>query len=139
MEGLMKLINFIQENWGMIVAIATALFGLYQAAKREIMRFRAMSEAEQQNAIHEAQNKAIEEARKALATIILKLCSEAEIAWADAGSKLGPVKRAEVIDACFTKYPVLLTVTDQDELLAYIDKLIDEALKTVREKIRVEN
>ena len=138
MQSVLDLLKFLEDNWAIIVAIATALFGLYQAAKREIMRFRTMSEAEQQNAIHEAQNKAIEEARKALATVILKLCSDAEIAWADAGSKLGPVKRAEVIDACFTKYPVLLTVTDQEELLAYIDKLIDEALKTVREKIRVE-
>ena len=34
--------------------------------------------------------------------------------------------------------PVLSYVTDQEELLAYIDELIDKALVIVREKIRTE-
>ena len=126
MKGLLNLFQFIQQNWGMIVAILTAAWGVYQGAKREYAKWQRKSDEQK-----------IEEAKKALASIVLKLCSEAEIAWSDAGSKLGPIKRSEVISACFEKYPVLLTVTNIDEIMDYIDSLIEEALKVVRESIRV--
>ena len=45
----------------------------------------------------------------------------------------------QVIDEVFKKYPILSKVTDQEGLLQYIDDLIDEALKTVREIVRTED
>ena len=50
-------------------------------------------------------------------------------AWVQAGA----VKRSEVIDAIFQKYPILNRVTDQETLIAEIDKMIDAALVEMRE------
>ena len=138
MQSVLDLLRFLEANWATLVAIATALFGLYQAVKREVKNWKAKSEEEKEAALKAAQEKAIQEARKALEAIVLKWCADAEILWADSGSKLGPVKRSEVIAACFEQYPILLTVTDQDELMEYIDKLINQALETVRKTIRVD-
>ena len=50
----------------------------------------------------------------------------------------GAIKRSQVIDEIFKTYPILSKVTDQEELIAYIDQLIDEALETVREIVRTD-
>lgn len=63
---------------------------------------------------------------------MLKLVTQAEKdynAWVQAGA----VKRSEVIDAIFQKYPILNRVTDQETLIAEIDKMIDAALVEMRE------
>lgn len=138
MQSILDLLKFLEANWATLVAIATALFGLYQALKKEINNWKAKSAEEKEAAVKAAQEKAILEARKALEAIVLKMCADAEIMWSGEGSKLGQVKRSEVIAACFEKYPVLLTVTDQDELLAYIDALINKALETIRKTVRAE-
>ena len=44
----------------------------------------------------------------------------------------------EVIDQVFVMYPILSKVTNQEEIIAFIDEAIDEALKTMR-KIFEEN
>ena len=48
-------------------------------------------------------------------------------------SRAGAVKRSEVIDTIFQKYPILNRVTDQDALIAEIDNMIDSALVEMRE------
>lgn len=47
--------------------------------------------------------------------------------------KAGSVKRAQVIEEIFEKYPILSKVTDQEALISWIDETIDDALKTMRE------
>ena len=49
--------------------------------------------------------------------------------------KAGQIKRAEVIDVIYTKYPILSKVANQEALIAFIDKAIDDALKTLREVV----
>jgi hypothetical protein len=53
-------------------------------------------------------------------------------------TKAGAVKRAQVIDKIFAMYPVLSMITNQKEIIAWLDKMIDKALKEMR-KIFEEN
>ena len=48
-------------------------------------------------------------------------------------NKAGSLKRAQVIKQIFADYPVLSKITDQDEVIKWIDYTIDEALVTLRE------
>ena len=133
MQSIIRLLKFISDNWASIVMIVALLAGLYLKAKKAIQDWNNKTEAEQEAEIKEAQNKAL----KALKETILALVSNAEIGWSESGQHLGSIKRSEVIGQIFTMYPILLTVTDQDELTKKIDNMIDDALNTVREKIRV--
>ena len=63
------------------------------------------------------------------------MISKAETDWAE-WEKTGSIKRSQVIAQIFKDYPILSKVTDQDELIAWIDGLINEALKEMREILR---
>ena len=63
---------------------------------------------------------------------MLKLVTEAEKqygAWVQAGE----IKRSQVIEEIFLTYPVLSKVTNQKELIQWIDNTIDKALDKMRE------
>ena len=132
MESLVKLAEFVKSNWASATVVIGVVVALYFKIKQEIDKYKKMSEEEKQEEIQ----KQIEKVRSILADQVLALVATAEIAWSDEGAKLGPVKRSEVIRKIYVQYPVLTYVVDQEELLSYIDKLIDKALETVREKIR---
>lgn len=135
MEAITKLLNWIVQNWTAIVAIIGLIYAIYLKAKKTWEDWQKMTEDEKQKELE----RQIEIAKKILAELILSLVSRAEIEWKDEGAKLGPIKRAQVIEEVFEQLPVLAYVTDQEELLAYIDELIDKALVIVREKIRTES
>jgi len=132
MESLVKLAEFVKSNWASATVVIGVVVALYFKIKQEIDKYKKMSEEAKQEEIQ----KQIEKVRSILADQVLALVAAAEIAWSDEGAKLGPVKRSEVIRKIYVQYPVLTYVVDQEELLSYIDKLIDKALETVREKIR---
>lgn len=134
MDGLKNFLQLISDNWTTIVAIAGLAYAIYLKAKKTYADWITKTEEEKQAEL----NKQIEIAKKILGELILSLVSEAEIAYKDEGSKLGEIKRSYVINQIFEMLPVLSYVTDQEELLAYIDELIDKALVIVREKIRTE-
>lgn len=138
MAGITNFLTTINENWTAIVTIAVLVFSIYKKAKASIEAWRAKTDEEKKAAIKEAQDKAEEAARAALGDFILALVARAEIDWADAGSGIGPIKRAEVIEKIYDKYPVLLNVADKEELIAYIDALIVKSLEIVRETVRKE-
>lgn len=132
MEAITKLLNWILDNWTAIVAILGLVYAIYMKAKKTWEDWQSKTEEEKKEALE----KEIETAKKILGELILSLVSRAEIEWKNEGSKLGPIKRSQVIEEVFELLPVLSYVTDQEELLKYIDVLIDEALVIVREKIR---
>lgn len=134
MEAITRLLTWIRDNWTAIVAIIGLLYAIYLKAKKTWENWQAMTEEQKQEELE----KQIEAAKKILAELILSLVSRAEIEWKDEGSKLGVIKRSQVIEEVFELLPVLSYVTDQEALLAYIDELIDKALVIVREKIRTE-
>ena len=123
LNGIKNFLMMINNNWPTIVVI----IGLCIMVYRKIKDFVYLSEDEK-----------IKAAKEQLSSVVLSLVSSAEIQYKDY-QKAGEIKRSQVIDEIFKKYPVLSKVTDQEELLQYIDDLIDEALKTVREIVRTED
>ena len=123
LNGIKNFLMMINNNWPTIVVIIGLCIMIY----RKIKDFVYLSEDEK-----------IKAAKEQLSSVVLSLVSSAEIQYKDY-QKAGEIKRSQVIDEIFKKYPVLSKVTDQEELLQYIDDLIDEALKTVREIVRTED
>ena len=138
MDAILKYLTWIYDNYPTIITIVAVVVGIYFKIKKTITDWQAKSEAEKEAALATAQRRAIEEAKYALSEIVLKLVSDAEVAWRSEGGGLGKIKRSEVISTCFEKYPILLTVADKQEVIDYIDELIEKALQIVREKIRTD-
>ena len=123
LNGIKNFLMMLNNNWPTIVVIIGLCIMIY----RKIKDFVYLSEDEK-----------IKAAKEQLSSVVLSLVSSAEIQYKDY-QKAGEIKRSQVIDEIFKKYPILSKVTDQEELLQYIDDLIDEALKTVREIVRTED
>lgn len=132
MDGIKHFLELLNENWPTIVAIAGLLYAIYLKAKKTWETWQAMTEEEKQKEL----DRQIEIAWQLLGEVILSLVSQAELDWYSEDGKLGQIKRSQVISQVFEMFPVLSYFTDQEELMKYIDKLIDEALIIVREKIR---
>lgn len=122
LNGVYNFLNFLSEHWTMICAI----FVLIVAIGKKAMSFFGKTQ-EEQLAIAKAQIK----------EIMLMLVTRAEVSYGE-WIKAGEIKRAEVIDEVFAMFPILSKVTNQAEIIAFIDDAIDEALKTMR-KIFEEN
>lgn len=136
MKSIQNLLQWLNENWATVVTCLILAFGIYKKASKTYIDWQNATEEEKQKQIQEAEERAIKAARDALTTFILALVSKAEVDWESFGSKLGPIKRAQVIYEIYKQYPILEKVADQDELLNYIDDLINKSLETVREKVR---
>lgn len=132
MTSVVNLLSWINENWASIATALLLVVAIYFKAKSSYLTWKKMSDEEKQKQL----DLAVAKAKLALDEFILDFVADAEINWQDEGSKLGPIKRAEVIQRIYEQYPVFNEVMEQKELIAYIDKLIDHALVTVRERIR---
>lgn len=122
LDGIYNFLSFVNDNWTMIVAI----FVLIVAIGKKAQDFFSKSQEEQ-----------VEIAKAQIKEVMLRLVTEAECDYYE-WIKSGEIKRAQVIDEVFAMYPVLSKVTNQAEVIAWIDDAIDEALKTMR-KIFEEN
>ena len=131
MKSITNLLIWLNENWATLVTIIILLIGLVNRIYKFYNEWQTKTEAEKQAEIENA----IKVAKVAIAEQILIYVSDAEVNW-QTWVKMGEIKRAEVINKLYLDYPILLQVVDQNELLDYIDNLIDKALETVREKIR---
>ena len=123
LTGINNLLQFVNDNWGMICAIVLALLGIV----KKVTALLSKSDEEK-----------ISVAKKQISETMLKLVTKAEkdyLQWVSAGS----VKRAEVIDEIFEKYPILSKVTNQEELIEWLDDAIDEALKEMRKIFEAQN
>lgn len=132
MEAIIRLLTWIRDNWTAIVAIIGLCYAIYLKARKTWKDWQEMNEEQKQQELQ----KQIDIAWKLLGEVILSLVSQAEVDWYSEDGKLGQIKRSQVISEVFEMFPVLSYFTDQDELMAYIDSLIDNALIIVREKIR---
>lgn len=122
LDGITKFLTFINDNW----VIITTIIGLTIAVGNKIKEY-----------LNKSQEEKIEIAKAQINEIMLMLVTEAEcsyLKWQAAGA----IKRSEVIDQVFAMYPVFSKVTNQEEVISWIDEAIDEALKTMR-KIFEEN
>lgn len=117
LTSIQNLLQFINDNWTSIIII----IGLAISIAKKINDYSKKTSEEK-----------IEIAKQQISETILKMVTDAEedyYQWVSAGS----VKRSQVIEEIFMKYPVLSKVTDQKELISWIDMTIDNALKTMRE------
>lgn len=122
LDGIYKFLAFMNENWTMITAIVVIIGSICKKAY---------------DFSNKSQEEKIEIAKAQISEIMLMLVTEAEqdyLEWVAAG----PVKRAQVIETVFAMYPILSKITNQEEIIAWIDDAIDNALKTMR-KIFEEN
>lgn len=117
LTSIQNLLQFINDNWTSIIII----IGLSISIAVKIKGYIKLSKEEKINI-----------AKQQIKETMLKLVTDAEedyYEWVSAGS----VKRAQVIEEIFTKYPVLSKVANQEELIIWLDETIDNALKTMRE------
>ena len=122
LDGIYNFFTFVNDNWTMIFAIIVTILAIL----KKIREYFGKSKEEQ-----------IEIAKTQINEIMQMLVTRAEVSYSE-WVKSGEIKRAEVIDEVFAMYPILSKVANQEEIIAFIDDAIDEALKTMR-KIFEEN
>lgn len=122
LDGVKNFLQFINDNWTSIIIIISLIIAIVQKAKSYLSK---------------SNDEKIAAAKSQIKEVILKLISDAEVDYED-WSKAGSIKRAQVIQKIFTDYPVLSKVANQEELIEWIDTMIDESLKELR-KIVAQN
>lgn len=116
MDGIYSFLTFINNNWTAIFVVIGLVIGL----SKKVYDFAQKSDQER-----------IEIAKVYIKECILKMITEAELDYEDWESA-GSIKRSQVIQEIYDRYPVLEKVADQEELIAWIDKQIDSALTILR-------
>ena len=117
LDGVKNFLQLINDNWTTVLVIV----GLALAISKKVKDYLVKSDEEN-----------IEIAKKQIQETMLKLITEAEVdyeEWKQAGS----IKRSQVIEELFLKYPILSKAVNQEELIDWIDDTIDEALVTLRQ------
>lgn len=122
LDGIKNFLQFINDNWTSIIIIISLLVAVIQKARS----YFAKSNKEK-----------IEAAKAQISQIVLKLITDAEIDYSS-WEKAGSIKRAQVIQKIFAEFPILSKVSNQDEIVEFIDNAINDALKEMR-KIFAEN
>lgn len=122
LDGIKNFLEFVNQNWTSIAVV----IGLAIAVTKKVIAYFSKSDEEK-----------IEIAKNQIKETMLKLITEAEKDY-DEWKLAGSIKRAQVIDEIFANYPILSKVTDQKELIKWIDDAIDDSLVTLR-KIVEEN
>ncbi|HKM03510.1 MAG TPA: hypothetical protein VJZ04_02750 [Lachnospiraceae bacterium] len=106
MKSVINVLNFVYENYILIATAALLVFGIYNRVK----------------------NMTLEKIR----LIMLDLVTKAEINFKNG---TGSIKKSEVSNIIFEKFPILTKITTIAKLETIIDKLINEALIELREKL----
>lgn len=117
LNGIKNLLLLVNESWAIIIVI----IGLVFSISKKVKEYFSKSEEEQIAII-----------KKQIEETMLRLVTDAEKdyrQWMQAGE----IKRSQVIEEIFLMYPILSKVTNQEELIQWIDNTINEALKTMRD------
>lgn len=117
LTGIQNVLEYINNNWTAIIIIIGLIIAIIKKAK---------------NFLSKSQDEKIAIAKKQIEETMLKLITDAEVDYAE-WSKAGSIKRAQVIEQIFVTYPILSKVANQEELIIWIDEIIDESLKVMRE------
>ena len=117
LNGIKNFLQFINDNWTVIIII----IGLIVALVQKIKSYLSKSNKEK-----------IEIAKAQISEIVLKMITDAEVDY-ESWNKAGAIKRSQVIQEIFDNYPILAKLTDQQEIIDWIDEAIDNALKELRD------
>ncbi len=120
MEGINNFLMILSDNWVSILVCIGIIVGI----ARKTINFFSKSTDEQ-----------IEIAKTQIQQTMLKMITSAEIDF-DNWNEAGSIKRSQVIEEIFEKYPVLSKATSQDTILEWIDTEINNSLKTLRDIIK---
>lgn len=118
-SGIKNLLMFVSEHWAGIVTVLCMMFLAY----KRVADFMGKSEEDR-----------IRIAKEQIRINMLKYVTDAEEDYAN-WVKAGEIKRSQVISQIYADYPILSKIVAQDDLIAWIDQTIDEALKTMRKII----
>lgn len=119
LNGIQNTLQFISNSWSNIIII----IGLCITIKKKAEGYFKKSDEEK-----------IAIAKKQIQESALKLVTDAEEDYSE-WKKAGLIKRSQVIEEIFLTYPILSKVANQEELIAWIDSIIDEALEVMRDVI----
>lgn len=117
LNGIQNFLMLVNEHWTEIIVIIGLALVLYKRVKGYLGK---------------TNDEKIEIAKVQIKETVLRLVTDAEMDYKE-WVKAGAVKRAQVVEEIFMMYPILAKVTNQKELVAWIDDIIDEALETMRE------
>lgn len=119
LNGIQNFLSIINNNWTTIIVIIGLVIAIVKKAKDYFSK-----SDEEKIAIAKAQ----------ISETMLKLITDAEVDYED-WNKAGSIKRSQVIKEIFNEYPILSKVTNQDEIITYIDYMIDSSLRELRKTI----
>lgn len=117
--GLKNFLDFLDNNWTAITSVVIVAAGVYK-------KIDSMKKAD-----FEVQ---LESAKKVICETMLNRVCRAEDDYAE-WVKAGAAKRAQVIDDVLATYPILMRVSDKDEIIAWLDGTINDSLKTMRKLV----
>lgn len=115
--GIQNFLQFINDNWTAVTIIVALIISISKKAK---------------DFLSKSDDEKIAIAKKQIQETMLKLITDAEVDYLE-WVKAGDIKRSQVIKQIFEMYPVLSKVTNQEEIIVWIDEIINESLKTMRE------
>lgn len=113
-----EIMNFLTAHWGDIVVLTLIACGVYV----KISKIRAEYDDDEK-----LMNELVASAKAQIKETILYYVTEAEYYFEEV-AKSGQIKRAKVISEIFEKYPILAEVANQEEVVAWLDEMINEAL-----------
>lgn len=116
MNGIQNFLNVINENYVTIFICIGLVIGVIKM----ITIYVSKQDAEKLGIVKEQ-----------LTQIMLKLVSNAEEDY-EAWNKAGSIKRSQVIELIYSKYPILSKFVNQSEITAWIDEQIDNALGEIK-------
>lgn len=79
-----------------------------------------------------SQEEKINIAKSQISDIILKLVKDAEMEN-NSINKSGVIKRSQVIEKIYSDYPILSKISNQDEIINWIDELIDNSIRELND------
>ena len=116
LNGIQNFLHLVNANWTTILVILGLSVGIVQ----KIQDYWTKSDEEK-----------IEIAKAQIKETLLTLVSEAEMDYGE-WNKTGSIKRSQVINELFDKYPVLSRALNQKELIQWMEHEIDSSLQTLR-------
>lgn len=119
LNGLQNFLQLINDNWTTIIVIIGLSLAVFKKAKSYFSK---------------SDDEKIAIAKKQITETMLKMITDAEVDYED-WNKAGSIKRSQVIKEIFKEYPVLSKVTNQEEIIQFIDNAIDNSLKELRKTI----
>ena len=120
LNGIRNFLQIINDNWVTICVILGLIVSLYTKIK---------------NYIGKSDEEKIAIAKKQIQETMLKMITTAEIDFAD-WNEAGEIKRAQVVSTILEAFPVISRVTNQEEIISFIDEQINESLKTLRKIVK---